>query len=304
MSVRALVAGITGCLIGVALTTVSGAVASTTAPTVIRACADKDTGALRLRDEGERCRKRRETAVRWSQRGPRGYTGPQGLTGPAGPAGPAGPMGPAGPSGQDGQTTTGGTSSSPGGDSWANGPGALAAADSGTTQATAFGVKAVRWGTGANNTGLGYGALRGVVGGYGNTGIGAAPMFDAGPDARFNVAIGLHAGRYITGNGNVVIGAEAAGSAGSIDDTVVIGRDATANGDGRVAIGARAQAIHQDSIALGKNAVTTRSSQVNVGARDVEVTDPSRGVVLVSPNGTRFRITVADDGSLTTTPAG
>jgi hypothetical protein len=34
---------------------------------------------------------------------------------------------------------------------------------------------------------------------------------------------------------------------------------------------------------------------------DVELTDSTKGVILKSPNGTRFRITVGDDGALTTT---
>lgn len=37
------------------------------------------------------------------------------------------------------------------------------------------------------------------------------------------------------------------------------------------------------------------------GAGDVEVTNSSRGVILKSPNGTRYRITVSDTGVLTTT---
>ena len=36
-------------------------------------------------------------------------------------------------------------------------------------------------------------------------------------------------------------------------------------------------------------------------ARDIEVTTAAEGVILASPNGTRYRITVADDGTLTTT---
>src|SRR5665647_3953915 len=35
-----------------------------------------------------------------------------------------------------------------------------------------------------------------------------------------------------------------------------------------------------------------------VGPRDVEITSATKGVVLVSPDATRMRITVADDGSV------
>lgn len=38
-----------------------------------------------------------------------------------------------------------------------------------------------------------------------------------------------------------------------------------------------------------------------VGPNDLEITDTTKGVILKSPNGTRFRLTVGDDGALTTT---
>lgn len=38
-----------------------------------------------------------------------------------------------------------------------------------------------------------------------------------------------------------------------------------------------------------------------VGASDIEITDATKGVILRSPNGTRYRITVSDAGVLTTT---
>jgi hypothetical protein len=59
---------------------------------VIRACAKKKGGALRL---ASKCR-RSERAVSWSQAGPRGLQGLRGLTGAAGAAGATGPQGGAG----------------------------------------------------------------------------------------------------------------------------------------------------------------------------------------------------------------
>jgi hypothetical protein len=38
-----------------------------------------------------------------------------------------------------------------------------------------------------------------------------------------------------------------------------------------------------------------------VGAADLEVTDSAKGFILKSPGGTRWRLTVGDDGALTTT---
>lgn len=36
-------------------------------------------------------------------------------------------------------------------------------------------------------------------------------------------------------------------------------------------------------------------------ATDVEVTDATKGIILKSPNGTRWRVTVGNDGALSTT---
>lgn len=79
----------------------------------IRACANRDTGALRLLSEG-RCSKR-ERLVVWSQAGPQGEPGPEGSPGPAGPQGPAGATGPAGARGAQG----------PAGATGAQGPGVI-----------------------------------------------------------------------------------------------------------------------------------------------------------------------------------
>jgi hypothetical protein len=51
----------------------------------------------------------------------------------------------------------------------------------------------------------------------------------------------------------------------------------------------------------GSLALTNLSAfSVNLSG-DIEVTDPTKGVILKSPNGTRFRITVTNSGALSTT---
>lgn len=183
----------------------------------------------------------------------------------------------------------------------AYGPGALAAATT-STQSAAFGYNALAAVTsGDNNTGVGYGAARRTTTGAGNTALGAAAMYDGGATANLNTTVGLHAGRFITGDGNVAIGADAGLTAASIGETVIIGRNAYAGGFGRVAIGSGAAANHVDAVALGYGTTTTGPAQVNVGPRDVEITAATKGVVLRSPNGTRFRLTVTDAGALTVT---
>jgi len=81
----------------------------------IRGCYDKQSGRLRIADDG-RCSSG-EWKVSWNEKGRRGDAGPRGPEGPMGPAGkgavgpagptgaagPAGPAGPKGPNGADGQ---------------------------------------------------------------------------------------------------------------------------------------------------------------------------------------------------------
>jgi acyl-coenzyme A thioesterase PaaI-like protein len=77
------------------------ALAASSGGPVLRACANKKTGALRLT---AKC-KRSEFHVSWNQagptgeRGPRGFTGIKGLQGAAGVAGGTGGTGPQGPAG-------------------------------------------------------------------------------------------------------------------------------------------------------------------------------------------------------------
>jgi hypothetical protein len=81
---------------------------------------------------------------------------------------------------------------------------------------------------------------------------------------------------------------------------VVIGAQATC-GPGiskPVAIGNEARALHDNSVALGADTASTAANQVMIGARDLEVTDPARGVILHSPNNSRYRISVSNAGAL------
>jgi hypothetical protein len=277
------------------------------APTrnVIHACVNRNSGVVRVDDS---CR-RSERALAWNKKGQRGARGP---------AGPAG--------GRFGGTAAKPRAFAPGnGTNWADGPNALGHVTTGT-QSTGFGPSAFgAQTTQQNNTGVGYGA-GGTSTGNGNTAIGTAAMYSAG-SGDFNVALGLHAGRYIsTGVGNTLLGTDSGAddaqplTSGSRNtaigyraaqglttgsqpsDSVALGYAATFFYSNSVAIGASARTFHTNAVALGAGTATNAANQVNVGPRDVEVTDATKGVVLRSPNGSRFRITVGDDGSLTTTP--
>jgi Lamin Tail Domain/Collagen triple helix repeat (20 copies) len=78
-------------------------------PLVIKACANRVNGKLRLAGPSGSC-KHNERLISWNVKGPAGPVGatgpagPPGPTGAAGPAGPAGSAGPAGPAGARGPT--------------------------------------------------------------------------------------------------------------------------------------------------------------------------------------------------------
>ena len=67
------------------------------------------------------------------------------------------------------------------------------------------------------------------------------------------------------------------------------------------AIGSGASAAHLRSVALGSTTATTAPDQVMAGPRDIEISDATRGVILRSPNGTRYRVGVTNAGTLTVT---
>ncbi|KKL94425.1 hypothetical protein LCGC14_1864760, partial [marine sediment metagenome] len=83
--------------------------------------------------------------------------------------------------------------------------------------------------------------------------------------------------------------------------STAVGKSASASAFGSSAFGNGATATHSYSIALGQGVSTTGFNQVAIGNRDLEVQDSTRGVILQSPNGTRHRVTVADNASLTVT---
>lgn len=178
--------------------------------------------------------------------------------------------------------------------------------------------------SGTGNMGIGIFALNKMIDGHSNVGVGRTAGWSM-TSAHSNIALGRSALYYMTtGTENVAVGRNAAAipngnsanaSVTATAQTVVghaAGQSSATQADGLTAVGhtargttnstalgARAQASHSASVALGADTSTTATSQVMVGARDVEITDAARGVILKSPDGTRYRITVANGGSLT-----
>ena len=189
-----------------------------------------------------------------------------------------------------------------------------ALAEVGATAGTSIGVASK-----AGNAGVAVG--RGAVNAYGADAV--AVGFNSAATGNNTVAVGSGAvapgatsvavgqGAITSGIDSTAIGAGAhalvgAGTAvGCLSDAgngaTVVGRGA-ASMDG-VALGYMATTgVHSDSVALGFQTTVTNAKQVAVGNRDVEVQSSTKGFVLQSPDGTRYRIRVANGGALTATP--
>ena len=190
--------------------------------------------------------------------------------------------------------------------------------------------------TGSSNTGVGKGTMIALTTGSSNTGVGQGVLgaaqttnentavgFSAGAvsTGTLNTLIGSTAGSALTtGSGNLMLGRSAGSSLGKqtttasnqtlvgtgagqsaatqVNGIVAVGHLATAGAIDAVAIGRSAVADHARSVALGPATTTTAADQVMAGGRDVEITDATKGVILRSPDGTRYRITVANGGAL------
>lgn len=102
---------------------------------------------------------------------------------------------------------------------------------------------------------------------------------------------------------DVVIG-RSAKSLGSVNPQLVIGANASSDVAGGVALGPNAKVLsgHTNSIAIGSATETSRSGTLAIGVRDIESTKNGGRVILKSPNGTVFAISVNDAGTLTVTP--
>jgi len=166
--------------------------------------------------------------------------------------------------------------------------------------------------TGSNNTAVGGDAQRSLTVSIHNTAVGEGAQYYLTTGDR-NTAVGASAQRSPLGSSanktttasyQTSIGPETGqSSATQVDGITTIGYRATAGAANATSIGREARADHAGSIALGYQATTTQTDQVMVGPRDVEITGDTKGLVLKSPNGTRYRVTVSDAGALVVTAA-
>lgn len=117
-----------------------------------------------------------------------------------------------------------------------------------------------------------------------------------------------------TGVQSVAVGSAAAQGLGAIgvgnavqasgDHSTAVGAGAAATFAQATALGNGAQSPYQHSTAIGAGATTTGPNQIMMGtSSDVTEIPLGSAVVLSSPNGTRFRLSVDNTGALTTTLA-
>ena len=175
---------------------------------------------------------------------------------------------------------------------------------------------------GVDNTGTQQTAI-GELAGYQNSGL---QCFQAGSRAGYQntgaqqVAVGRRAGEGNKRLQQVAVGFEAgmtndgdyctqigvgAGKSNTGSNQVAVGRNA---GEGNTAhnttsVGAMASAIHLNAVALGYQAQSQRADSVCVGARDIESTKNGGRILLKSPNGTLYALSVSDSGELSASPA-
>lgn len=127
-----------------------------------------------------------------------------------------------------------------------------------------------------------------------------------------SVAVGQAASSL--GTGSVAVGSAAVQGVSAVG----VGDQAQATGDTSVAIGQGAQTTMADGVALGHGAsapyahstavgpgaITTGPNQIMMGtATDVTEIPVGSAIAMTSPGGSRYLITVDDDGSLVTTLA-
>lgn len=151
---------------------------------------------------------------------------------------------------------------------------------------------------GNDNTGLGENVLSNAKEAYNNVVIGSAAMIGASDKASNNVVIGVRAGSSISGNGNTFIGYEA-GIANKGSGNIFLG-----NGAGYdVAFSNVSNKFIVDNNAASTNPLlygdfNTKTIKFN---GDIYLPAANVGVILTSPNGKCWKLTVSNDGSLVTT---
>jgi hypothetical protein len=163
-------------------------------------------------------------------------------------------------------------------------------------------------GAGTDNTATGNQALFVITAGSFNTASGSFALA-SNQTGNDNTAIGASAMVFSSGDNNTAVGAQAGLSNGTGSNNTFLGINANVsagNLTNATAIGANAQAAASNSLVLGFQAkvgigISAPHSLLHVQDGDVEVSDnanPSgtHGIILKSPNGNCWRVTVNNFG--------
>ena len=111
-------------------------------------------------------------------------------------------------------------------------------------------------------------------------------------------------GRFkVQNNGSNVFSATPATGSFLLGDTNDVSGGAYINGDGtdiRIIVGGASVVTfkNNENVGIGTN---TPASKLEVDGGDIEIDDSASGLILRSPNGTRYRVKVDNSGNLTTT---
>jgi hypothetical protein len=141
--------------------------------------------------------------------------------------------------------------------------------------------------TGYGNSAQGYAALYSNTTGNQNSAQGYAALYNLTGGYNNNTAIGYNSGRYYNGT---------TGNLTSVSNSLFLGASASALADGdtnEIVIGYNAIGNGSNTIKLGNTSITNVASN-----GDFEALDIGDGFILKSPDGTRYRITVANGGAL------
>tara|TARA_B110000503_G_C7079277_1_gene384415 strand:- start:10 stop:1257 length:1248 start_codon:yes stop_codon:yes gene_type:complete len=151
--------------------------------------------------------------------------------------------------------------------------------------------------SGSENIGIGYAAQGQNLSGDKNIAIGSNSMDQTQSNAVGNVAVGYHSLYYLQdGEHNVAIGLSAGVGGASnytANDCIFIGERASPGGIGytnQIVIGTTAAGKGANTAVIGNSSIT----ELHVGG-------DGAGIVLKSPNGTAYKITVTDAGALVVT---
>lgn len=164
--------------------------------------------------------------------------------------------------------------------------------------------------TASNNVFIGYQAGYSNTSGIENTLIGYQSGYTS-TDASGVTSFGYRALRSATGGYNTAFGGDAGVSITTGSQNTFLGRGAGYNASqlatatNSMALGYGAYTTASNQIVLGNASVTQilcgQDSQAEVKAGKLETTVAGEGIILKSPDGTRYKITVANDGIVTST---